>query len=512
MKNLHIISNSSVIKPQDYLIVYYNSESNVSSIIIKKPKIGDIMVYVEETNEHKYISPSDFTGNEGTPIGIVVIPEYISPSGKNVCISLANMDASNAKEGSADNLFEGDKPEVTGLYTSYKGDTTANLKVTQSDGYLLTTFTDWYGRSGTNYATKRIIDFENNLIGDVLLDRYQITGQKRQNFIPSRSQSLSKKYTTFPVVGKDSNSILVSGPSASESNVKGYVPQYFYNPEYTLDNGTHFEGGFQDKTFPTHYWYTGCTENSTQKLRIPSPINTKMKFNTLWSGEGSMTSDFDGKRNTMELVNDALAGVANSNGELIKWDGTPESLWKPYKVTAPASDCTNGYDETGKIWKNTNYTQATSPIEWYYFPSTFNGGGSLMNYWNYAALTCHCYAPSGSGTNPGDWYCPASGELAFALAFAKEINDSIDLLKSKGYNAVGISRLVASENGTDIFSYTYANNPYFIGNELNCQVLLSSTAFSDIEMIDMYVGHASFFGRKPTSPSSASKTRAFIQI
>lgn len=46
-----------------------------------------------------------------------------------------------------------------------------------------------------------------------------------------------------------------------------------------------------------------------KKLRIPSPITSDFSFNTKWLTEGSLTADFDGKRNTAELVADAKNGV-----------------------------------------------------------------------------------------------------------------------------------------------------------------------------------------------------------
>lgn len=441
-------------------------------------------------------------------MGIVVIPKNLSKSGKNVCISLGYMDASNAKEGKTDNPYPFADPKMTGTYTNSKGVVTENVTVDCTTNYLISEMEGWNGRTAATYASKQITDFDNKQIGDVLLTRYQVSGQDRYKFAPSRAVAVTRKFTTFPYYGGSGTVVLISKP-ASLNSTKGYVSQYFYNPEYEFMNGDHYNEGFQDPTYPTHYWYNGCVEGSDSKYRIPSPLNEDMSYNKVWDTQGTLTSDFDGKHNTMDLVNDALNGVPNSNGELIKWDGTAEGLWKPYEVEMWADDCKTGYDVDGKNWSNTNYTKATSKVSWYYFPSTFNGGGSLMNYWNYSALTCHCYAPSGSGTHQGDWYLPASGECAFALAFAKEINDTVDFLKANGIGAVGLNRPVANNAGADKFCNDFAMSPYFIGNEYMTQIIYTSTAFNDTDMIDMYMGHASFYARHA---AGAAKTRAFIQL
>ena len=58
-------------------------------------------------------------------------------------------------------------------------------------------------------------------------------------------------------------------------------------------------------------------------------------------------------------------------------------------------------------------------------------------------------------------------------------------------------------------TYNNGNNPYFRGNEYGKDILLTSTAYDDNWMVDMYMGHASFYAR---SANQASATRAFIQI
>ena len=495
--------------------IVIDEEVGSAGIKPRELRIGNIVCYNSMTNSFKDVKRSDFNRSYGTPIAIVVIPKEISPSGKDYCISLNNMDASNAKEGTADNLFDGPVPTVIGTYTNSKGVVKENEKVdTGTDTYTIFKFDGWNGRVDKTYV-KQVTDFENKLIGDVALKRYEVSSQCRTKFTPSRANAVTRKFNKVISVGNESGTTLLPAPSGQQS-VKGYIPQMYYNPDYTYENNDHYEGGFRDSTYTLHYWYKSCVEGSTKKLRIPSPITSDFSFNTKWLTEGSLTADFDGKRNTAELVADAKNGVYDvENGNLIKWDGTAKSLWAPYKVSKYTTVCKIGYDKNGTAYNESNYNKITDQelkdsVEIYLFPSDYYyQSGSLQSYWNYAALTCHCYAPTGSGTNPGDWYCPASGEAAFALAFAKEINDSIDLLVSRGYKAVCLKRPTDKNESTWSSTYNNGNNPYFRGNEYGKDILLTSTAYDDKWMVDMYMGHASFYAR---SANQASATRAFIQI
>ena len=484
--------------------------------ILEDLPIGHIVVYNEDTQNYSYIKPEEFKGDEGTPVAVLVIPAKVSPSGKNVCISLANMDASNAKEGSVDNLFEGNAPSITGTYTNSKGVVTENVTInTAIDGYQLTTFDGWNGRVQATpvYASKHLVDAETNAIGDVALGRYEVTSQCSTKFTPCRANAVTNKFNQVISVGSEGGTVLKPAPSGQYS-VKGYVSQEFYNPEHTLDNGDHYEGGFQDETYPSHYWYKSCEEGSETKLRIPSPITKDMKFNKEWLLETSMTADFNGKKNTAELVADAMTGVYDvENGNLVKWDGTAKGLWSPYEVSKYTTVCKTGYDSNGKAYNESNYNKLTeeqkADVKLYMFPTNYNNSGALQTYWNYAALTCHCYAPTGSGTESGDWYCPAAGEAAFALAFADKINVAIDTLVVKGYKAVGLKRPTDKNESTWSSTYNNGSNPHFRGNENAKDILLTSTAYDDAWMVDMYMGHASFYAR---SANQASATRAFIQL
>ena len=57
---------------------------------------------------------------------------------------------------------------------------------------------------------------------------------------------------------------------------------------------------------------------------------------------------------------------------------------------------------------------------------------------------CACSRFSTVGTKPGDWYLPAEGELAFIIARHVAINNSLNLIASKG----GIATVRIGNNNT----------------------------------------------------------------
>lgn len=158
------------------------------------------------------------------------------------------MDASNAKEGTADNLFDGPVPTVIGTYTNSNGEVIQNDKVdTGTDTYTIFKFDGWNGRANTP-TIKQVTDFENKLIGDVALDRYEVSRQCRTKFTPSRANAVTHKFNKVISIGNESGTTLLPAPSGQYS-VKGYIPQMYYNPDYTYENNDHYEGGFRDSTY-----------------------------------------------------------------------------------------------------------------------------------------------------------------------------------------------------------------------------------------------------------------------
>ena len=193
--------------------IVIDEEVGSAGIKPRELRIGNIVCYNSMTNSFKDVKRSDFNRSYGTPIAIVVIPKEISPSGKDYCISLNNMDASNAKEGTADNLFDGPVPTVIGTYTKSNGEVIENDKVdTGTDTYTIFKFDGWNGRVGKTYV-KQVTDFENKLIGDVALKRYEVSGQCRTKFTPSRANAVTRKFSKVISVDNESGTTLLPAPS-----------------------------------------------------------------------------------------------------------------------------------------------------------------------------------------------------------------------------------------------------------------------------------------------------------
>lgn len=193
--------------------IVIDEEVGSAGIKPRELRIGNIVCYNSMTNSFKDVKRSDFNRSYGTPIAIVVIPKEISPSGKDYCISLNNMDASNAKEGTADNLFDGPVPTVIGTYTKSNGEVIQNDKVdTGTDIYTIFKFDGWNGRANTP-TIKQVTDFENKLIGDVALKRYEVSRQCRTKFTPSRANAVTRKFSKVISVDNESSTTLLPAPS-----------------------------------------------------------------------------------------------------------------------------------------------------------------------------------------------------------------------------------------------------------------------------------------------------------
>ena len=134
-----------------------------------------------------------------------------------------------------------------------------------------------------------------------------------------------------------------------ESSNWGYLPSDSYHMSY--------KGSEEDiSTDKGSHWYNGCSENM-----LPSPYTTRLERNPMYGrsadgGQNSPLSDFNGKQNTQYILSYE----------------TKQANWQ----TDDVIDNTYEGDNTG------------------HFP---------------AALCCARYHTD--GTNPGDWYLPAMGEL-----------------------------------------------------------------------------------------------------
>lgn len=439
-KKSHLVESFSFFRNEPETVINSIDGFDEDEIVVDSPEIGQIAFY--KNGEFHYVNYDEISSDCGTPVGIVVIPAKYTSHRKNVCMSLVNMDAKNPAIGNADvPLFD----ETTSVDT---------------DTY---TFTDASGAQRT------------------------ITGIYRLRHTMSNAHVFDTYYSKYPVD---------NGEALDWTTIKGYVSQAYYNPTTLWNNDAYYTTGKRDSYYDAHYWYESC--DGVSKMKIPCPILSNGKYNKLWRLAQTVTCDMNGKENTQKLVQSALNGVTDVNGELIKWDGTAQALWKEYQVSTQVSTSTSTQPKTQ------TYTLADKSKIHYYLPNN----KSLGVFWNYGALTCSLFEPENTGTHAGDWYLPSSGEMLFASAFTYEINLALYALQNANYNVVPLSHpdTVTYENGAAKEVYTYQNTS---SNQNGAQCYITSTPYDNTYMICVYNCHGSLEKKNGTQ---ASRTRAFIQI
>ena len=106
---------------------------------------------------------------------------------------------------------------------------------------------------------------------------------------------------------------------------------------------------------------------------------------------------------------------------------------------------------------------------------------------------CACSRFSTVGTKPGDWYLPAEGELAFIIARHVAINNSINLIASKG----GIETVRIGNNNT------YGTYGYWCW---------SSTEGSSTRSRSVGTASGDVDGGAKSDVSSGNRVRAFFAL
>ena len=106
----------------------------------------------------------------------------------------------------------------------------------------------------------------------------------------------------------------------------------------------------------------------------------------------------------------------------------------PYLTTSPSSTSNCLADFNGKQNTQVICNLATAQPDW----KTANTIENEHTKGYYPAACC-CWRFHTEGTNQGDWYLPAAGELGYVVARKKTINDTISLLTTAYGSSVGSS-------------------------------------------------------------------------
>ena len=144
-----------------------------------------------------------------------------------------------------------------------------------------------------------------------------------------------------------------------------------------------------------------------------------------------------------------------------------------YQKTSPSSsnNCLADFDGKGNskiLWDN-----ATSQSDWKTASTITNNRNS-----GYSPAACCCWRYHTDGTQQGDWYLPACGELGYIMPPFNKINEAIDKMRNAYGSSIGVQLdhshgyWPSSEYNDGYARYVYAGNGgvYYIGKNGNCLV------------------------------------------
>ena len=104
-----------------------------------------------------------------------------------------------------------------------------------------------------------------------------------------------------------------------------------------------------------------------------------------------------------------------------------------YQTTSPSSSNNALADFDGKENSQVLLDLATSQSDWKTASSVTNNGSS-----GYYPAACCCWRYHTEGTQQGDWYLPAMGELGYIIPPFNKINDAIDKMRTAYDSSVGV--------------------------------------------------------------------------
>ena len=209
-----------------------------------------------------------------------------------------------------------------------------------------------------------------------------------------------------------------------------------YSPKIILDTGGTFEETQRIIEWTGSYYYLSSDYYfGTSYEGATNPYDTA----TCWGNGGSYDwgcpSPYlnDGSKNPLySQVYDNGSGVGNRAEEM---DGRVNT------ATILAIDNTSDTSwQTAATITNTEYTETIHP-----------------------AAQC-CWRYHTVGTNQGDWYLPAGGELGYVASRLKAINNSIDKLVSSGVEALVLPVRGFWWSSTEYSSSSYVVLLYFYSN------------------------------------------------
>ena len=127
-----------------------------------------------------------------------------------------------------------------------------------------------------------------------------------------------------------------------------------------------------------------------------------------------------------------------------------------YQTTSPSSEANALSDFNGKQNTQILCDLATTQTDW-------KTADTIDNEYTegYYPAACCCWRFHTEGTEQGDWYLPACGELGYVIARFKSINDTISLLSNAYGSSVGSSVSSGSYWSSSEYSSNLARDVFF---------------------------------------------------
>lgn len=208
--------------------------------------------------------------------------------------------------------------------------------------------------------------------------------------------SLAEMHLSTPDVGSSSSQNIRWGGYGVDTTLPNYNLANYIGSSSNLNNGV-VQGAAYDSNLPSDKFSTvagldgksGYSSSYTSDYQAPSPFNAdgsrnEAYYTTTYSTANTL-SDFDGVGNTKVLI-----GLA-----------TGQSDWKTYTIT--------------------------------------NNSGA-----GYYPAACCCWRFHTVGTDQGQWYLPACGELGYVINRISAINTTINKIKSVYSSVVVVAKPTSS--------------------------------------------------------------------
>lgn len=235
------------------------------------------------------------------------------------------------------------------------------------------------------------------------------------------------------------------------------------------------------------YYYTSFVEGKTNDENLELVTNNR----TIGTSSSSSVSS----NNRCYLPRYEYSSWTNSSTSSTYWyyenDGSTYA-WAPDPTSTYFSEsgyASADYEGRARVKMVLDFLDGYEPASGYTFTENYKTAETLNNSRGegyYPGVTC-CWRYSTTGTNQGDWYLPASGELAFLTLYFTQIND-------------GITAAIGED--TDAGAVMGSTDAYMSSTE---------KSYTDVWVIDCETGYYFCYGSSTYGASSKDKNVNYVR-